>query len=80
MPSWTVLTPYYSEEVLYSRSELERRNSDGVTTLLYLQTLFRHDWHNFLERHSLTSSGTSADGVDVESVLWGEKLQVGKCL
>jgi hypothetical protein len=29
---------------------LEHENSDGVTVLLYLQTLYKLDWANFLER------------------------------
>jgi hypothetical protein len=51
--SWTVMTPYYSEDVLYSRKDLEAGNTDGVSTLLYLQTLYKPEWKNFLERLSL---------------------------
>jgi len=55
MFSWNVLTPYYSEPVTYSKSELEQRSDAlGVSTLLYLQTLYRSDWNNFLERQGLT--------------------------
>ena len=51
MFSWNVLTPYYSEDVTYSKGYLEKRSDAlGVSTLLYLQTLFRADWNNFLER------------------------------
>lgn len=51
MFSWNVLTPYYSEDVTYSRGDLEKRTDAlGVSTLLYLQTLYRSDWNNFLER------------------------------
>ena len=51
MFSWNVLTPYYSEDVTYSKSDLEKRSDAlGVSTLLYLQTLYRTDWNNFLER------------------------------
>jgi callose synthase len=51
MFSWNVLTPFYSEDVLYSKADLERRTDAlGVSTLLYLQTLYRSDWNNFLER------------------------------
>merc|ERR1711965_615839 len=31
------LTPFYSEDVLLSKADLLAKNSDGVTTLLYLQ-------------------------------------------
>lgn len=37
MPSWSCMTPFYSEDVVYSRSDLERKNEDGLTTLMYLQ-------------------------------------------
>lgn len=51
MFSWNVLTPYYSEPVAYGKDDLEQRTDAlGVTTLLYLQTLYRSDWNNFLER------------------------------
>jgi callose synthase len=51
MFSWNVLTPYYSEDVTYSKSDLEQRTDAlGVSTMLYLQTLYRSDWNNFLER------------------------------
>lgn len=51
MFSWNVLTPFYKEDVTCSRSFLEKRSDTlGVSTLLYLQTLYRSDWNNFLER------------------------------
>ena len=50
---FSCLTPYYSEDVLLSKADLEAKNSDGVTTLLYLQTLYKKDWINFLERHGI---------------------------
>lgn len=51
MRSWSVITPFYGEDVLYSKSDLESKQ-DGldVHTLLYLQTLYKRDWQNFLER------------------------------
>lgn len=55
MFSWNVLTPFYSEDVTYSKSDLEKRSDAlGVSTLLYLQTLYRTDWNNFLERMGIT--------------------------
>ena len=44
------MTPFYSEDVLLTKDDLEQRNDDGVTVLLYLQTLYKRDWVNFLER------------------------------
>lgn len=51
MKSWTVMTPFYGEDVLYSKADLESKQ-DGldVHTLLFLQTLYKRDWENFLER------------------------------
>ena len=49
------MTPFYSEDVLLSKSDLESKNSDGVSTLLYLQTLYKDDWNNFLERRNISN-------------------------
>jgi callose synthase len=65
MFSWNVLTPYYSEDVTYSKAELEKRSDAlGVSTLLYLQTLYKPDWHNFLERL----------GIKDEEKVWNKKI------
>jgi len=51
MMSWNVLTPYYSEDVTYTKADLVSKSSKlGVTVMLYLQTLYKGDWQNFLER------------------------------
>ena len=36
----SVFTPYYSETVLYSSSELRVENEDGISILFYLQKIF----------------------------------------
>lgn len=36
----SVLTPYYSEETVYSKNDLEVENEDGVSILYYLQKIF----------------------------------------
>lgn len=51
---FTVMTPFFSEDVLLTKNDLEQKNEDGVTTLLYLQTLYKLDWENFLQRVGLT--------------------------
>jgi callose synthase len=64
MFSWTVLTPYYSEDVTYTKEDLEKRaDALGVSTLLYLQTLYRTDWNNFIERL----------GIEDEDKIWSKK-------
>ncbi|KAH6814902.1 glucan synthase-like 10 [Perilla frutescens var. frutescens] len=50
MLSFSVFTPYYSETVLYSMSELLKKNEDGITTLFYLQKIYPDEWKNFLAR------------------------------
>ncbi|XP_059452724.1 callose synthase 7-like isoform X2 [Corylus avellana] len=50
MMSFSVLTPYYKEDVLYSEEELQKENEDGISTLFYLQKIYPDEWTNFLER------------------------------
>jgi callose synthase len=50
MFSFSVFTPYYSEDVMYSKAQLEDKNVDGITILYYLQTIVPDEWRNFLER------------------------------
>ena len=59
--SLTTLTPFYSEDVILSAGDLRRKNADGVTTLLYLQTLYKADWHAFLERRGLSETRAHAE-------------------
>ncbi|XWS30102.1 hypothetical protein CRYUN_Cryun24cG0089100 [Craigia yunnanensis] len=50
MLSFSVLTPYYKEYVLYSDEELTKENEDGISILFYLQRIYPDEWKNFLER------------------------------
>uniref|UniRef100_A0A7N0T2R9 1,3-beta-glucan synthase n=1 Tax=Kalanchoe fedtschenkoi TaxID=63787 RepID=A0A7N0T2R9_KALFE len=50
MLSFSVLTPYYKEEVLYSDEELNKENEDGISILFYLQKIYPDEWTNFTER------------------------------
>ncbi|XP_020225550.1 callose synthase 5 [Cajanus cajan] len=50
MRSFSVLTPYYSEETVYSKNDLEVENEDGVSIIYYLQKIFPDEWNNFMER------------------------------
>lgn len=34
------MTPYYSEETVYSRNDLDLENEDGVSIIFYLQKIF----------------------------------------
>jgi callose synthase len=40
----SVFTPYYSEDVMYSKAQLEDMNVDGITILYYLQTIVPGFW------------------------------------
>ncbi|KAM7257949.1 hypothetical protein ACFE04_013690 [Oxalis oulophora] len=50
MLSFSVMTPYYSEETVYSKSDLEMENEDGVSIIYYLQKIYPDEWNNFIER------------------------------
>ncbi|XP_042424406.1 callose synthase 7-like isoform X1 [Zingiber officinale] len=56
MLSFSVLTPYYKEDVLYSEEELKKENEDGISTLFYLQKIYPDEWKNFLERVKFDNS------------------------
>ncbi|XP_042027925.1 callose synthase 10-like isoform X1 [Salvia splendens] len=57
MMPFCVFTPYYSETVLYSNSDLRVENEDGISILFYLQKIFPDEWENFLERIGKGDSG-----------------------
>jgi len=57
MLSFSVLTPYYTEDVLFSLKELQLENEDGVSILFYLQKIYPDEWKNFLERVSCETEG-----------------------
>ncbi|KAH6791371.1 glucan synthase-like 1 [Perilla frutescens var. frutescens] len=50
MMAFSVLIPYYDEEVLYGKENLRSLNEDGISTLFYLQKIYEDEWENFMER------------------------------
>ncbi|KAH7429708.1 hypothetical protein KP509_09G062400 [Ceratopteris richardii] len=50
MLAFSVLTPYYSEDVMYSREKLLAQNEDGISILYYLNKIYPDEWENFMER------------------------------
>ncbi|KAK1390765.1 1,3-beta-glucan synthase [Heracleum sosnowskyi] len=72
MLSFSVLTPYYTEEVLFSLHDLEVPNEDGVSILFYLQKIFPDEWNNFLERMNCNSEEElrMLDELEEELRLW----------
>ncbi|CAJ1846041.1 unnamed protein product [Sphenostylis stenocarpa] len=73
MLSFSVLTPYYTEEVLFSIHDLDSPNEDGVSILFYLQKIFPDEWNNFLERVKSTEEdikGSESDELVEDLRLW----------
>ncbi|XP_022970702.1 callose synthase 12-like [Cucurbita maxima] len=68
MMAFSVLTPYYSEEVLYSKEQLRTENEDGISILYYLQTIYVDEWKNFLER-------MNREGMMKDNEIWTTKLR-----
>ncbi|KAL4565105.1 hypothetical protein LXL04_029189 [Taraxacum kok-saghyz] len=50
MLSFSVITPIYSEVVLFSMNDLDFAHEDEISILFYLQKIFPDEWSNFLER------------------------------
>lgn len=51
MPSLTVVTPHYSEAVIYSRKDfLTVPNKHGITPMVYLKAMHSAEWNNFCQR------------------------------
>ncbi|MCH81973.1 callose synthase 12-like, partial [Trifolium medium] len=67
MMAFSVLTPYYSEEVIYSKEQLRTGNEDGISILYYLQTIYDDEWKNFMER-------MRREGMMKDSDIWTDKL------
>ncbi|RHN75731.1 putative 1,3-beta-glucan synthase [Medicago truncatula] len=68
MMAFSVLTPYYSEEVVYSKEQLRTGNEDGISTLYYLQTIYEDEWKNFMER-------MRREGMMKDREIWTDKLR-----
>lgn len=66
MLAFSVLTPYYDEEVVYGKEALRKENEDGITTLFYLQKIYEDEWNNFVER-------MHREGLKDEDDIWTEK-------
>ncbi|KAF7805933.1 callose synthase 12-like [Senna tora] len=66
MMAFSVLTPYYNEEVLFTKEHLRAANEDGISILYYLQTIFDDEWKNFIER-------MYREGLMDNDCMWGVK-------
>ncbi|XP_042433092.1 callose synthase 5-like [Zingiber officinale] len=57
MLSFSVMTPYYSEETVFSNNDLDLENEDGVSIIFYLQKIYPDEWNNFVERINCKHEG-----------------------
>ncbi|KAJ1278745.1 hypothetical protein BS78_04G102300 [Paspalum vaginatum] len=53
MLSFSIITPYFMEEVKFSEEELHA-NQDEASILSYMQKIYPDEWKNFLERFGST--------------------------
>ncbi|XP_057544238.1 callose synthase 11-like [Amaranthus tricolor] len=68
MMPFSVLTPYYDEDVIYGTSKLQSPNEDGISILFYLQKIYEDEWHNFMER-------MKREGLGDEREIWTTKVR-----
>lgn len=68
MMAFSVLTPYYDEEVLFGKESLRSPNEDGVSTIFYLQKIYNDEWENFMER-------MRTEGMKDEREIWNTKAR-----
>ncbi|KAF7151972.1 hypothetical protein RHSIM_Rhsim02G0129600 [Rhododendron simsii] len=68
MMAFSVLTPYYDEEVLYGKESLRSPNEDGISTLFYLQKIYEDEWTNFMER-------MRREGMEDDEDIWTVKAR-----
>lgn len=68
MLAFTVLTPYYDEEVVYGKEMLRSENEDGISTLFYLQKIYDDEWRNFMER-------MRREGMEDDDEIWSKKAR-----
>nr|CAD1830647.1 unnamed protein product [Ananas comosus var. bracteatus] len=69
MLSFSVLTPYYTEDVIFSLEGLKAENEDGVSILFYLQKIYPDEWKNFLERVQCTTEEELRENPELEEEL-----------
>lgn len=68
MMAFSVLTPYYDEEVLFGKEMLRSPNEDGISTLFYLQKIYADEWENFMER-------MHREGMQNDDDIWSTKVR-----
>ncbi|GMN50800.1 hypothetical protein TIFTF001_019956 [Ficus carica] len=66
MMAFSILTPYYDEEVISKLEALRRETDDGISMLFYLQKVYEDEWKNFIER-------MRREGFVDEKAIWDQK-------
>ncbi|KAJ8761449.1 hypothetical protein K2173_001582 [Erythroxylum novogranatense] len=66
MMAFSVLTPYYDEEVCFGKENLRSQNEDGISILFYLQKIYADEWENFIER-------MHREGMEDDDEIWDKK-------
>lgn len=68
MMAFSVLTPYYDEDVIYGSTKLQTPNEDGISILFYLQKIYEDEWNNFMER-------MRREGLEDDRDIWTTKVK-----
>lgn len=66
MMAFSVLTPFYEEDVIYKKETLRSENVDGISILFYLQKIYEDEWKNFLQR-------MRREGMEDDDEIWTKK-------
>ncbi|MCO5578496.1 hypothetical protein L7F22_032339 [Adiantum nelumboides] len=71
MMSFSVLTPYLDEEIVYTKNALMLDNEDGVSSLFYLKNIYPDEWKNFFQRtHCQEKTVWDSDKLALEVCKW----------
>ncbi|KAF8409240.1 hypothetical protein HHK36_005314 [Tetracentron sinense] len=68
MMAFSVLTPYYDEDVVFGKEQLRTENEDGISILFYLQKIYEDEWRNFMQR-------MHREGMVDDDEIWTNKLR-----
>ncbi|KAJ6893506.1 callose synthase 11-like [Populus alba x Populus x berolinensis] len=66
MMAFSVLTPYYEEDVCFGKQDIRTPNEDGISIIFYLQKIYEDEWNNFMER-------MRREGMENENEIWEKR-------
>eukprot|EP01052_Picozoa_sp_SAG31_P057105 SAG31_NODE_16714_length_698_cov_2.345576_1_plen_232_part_11 len=82
--SLTTLTPFYNEDVLYTKEEMTQRKGKQMDMITYLQKMHQQEWKNLLERLGVAciSDAWKKPGGEAEMRLWasGRGQTLARCV